>query len=619
MKKHLIYLAALVMGLSAVSCEDFLTVQSRSSVPEDDLFATEGDAYRTILGIYAVLSHNNIYTKQVSTYFPYNNDCEFAITSQAEEDNRRGLWDYTATSGNSELQAYQYMYIAINRVNECISGIEKSDLFKNSSPDVPSNIRHMYGEAKAIRALMYLELTRNWGDVPFKDRETRADDDFYIGATNRDTIMTRMIRDLIEVEPAMFYASEITQGIERVNRGAVQGLIARMALTRGGWSLRPNLNNPADLGYMYRPDDYLKYYQIANDYARKLIESGKHGLNSTFKQVFLNECQKICPSNDDMLFEIPMALNYTSAIGHNIGVQIATNTQSPYGYSNVWYYANLPYMHSFNANDTRRDVTCTPYEWYWNDETARLEQRMVATNRVTFGKWSKLEMKTPQGVGAQYNTGINWPIIRYADVLLMLAETENELHGAPTDSARMALKEVRKRAFPEANHQTMVEEYVNNLTGHDDFFEALASERSWEFGGEGIRKYDLIRWNLLRTNIIKMKEKMVQIGIDSRAGTGTYGNYPAYLFYKKLSDGTLDIQGRDSNISPEGKAPAGYQSHGWCRTLVKSDTDHTINENYDRYYRPYVLEKDPMVYLYPFHRDVIAESKGKLKNYYGKY
>ena len=88
----------------------------------------------------------------------------------------------------------------------------------------------------------------------------------------------------------MLYASEISQSVERMNRGAVQGLIARMALTLGGYTLMPDYTNPASPGEIRRmkEDNYLDYYEIANTYCRKLRDSGKHTLaNTDFLQVLL--------------------------------------------------------------------------------------------------------------------------------------------------------------------------------------------------------------------------------------------------------------------------------------------------------------------------------------------
>lgn len=615
MRKKLYIILVLFIGIFC-SCQDFLTVESTSKLTEEEMYATESDAYRAIMGIYAAIAHNSVYGQQVSTYFGYNTDIEYGHGNASVDDDRHGLWDYTCTPANSEMSSFSMMYTAINRANECISALEKSTLLMQSDPEKPSLIRNIYGEAKAIRALMYLELTRNWGDVPFKTEPTMHGDNFYIGTTDRDEILSYLIDDLKNAEPSMLYAAEISERVERFNRGAVQGLIARMALTRGGWSLRPDLNNPSAPGEMKRPDDYLKYYEIARDYCKKLIESKQHSLGTSYKEVFYNQCQEVYPSNGDMLYEVALALNYSGAIGHNIGVRIGANTQNPYGYSNVYYYASPTYMASFDPADTRRDVTFVPYEWKWNGETQRLEQNLLWIINVPISKWSKLDMKTPQGAGATYNTGINWPVIRFADVLLMYAEAENELSQGPTEEAKEALKTVRRRAFPESMHTTLVDQYVDALNNYDTFFDAIVEERAWEFGGESIRKYDLIRWNLLAKKLRQLKGELFQLGYDCQHPDkgGKYANAPAYLYYKALPDGTLDIVGMDQNMPTP---PSGYIPYSWFRNVVQGTTEELVN-NYDRYYREYIINADPLVYIYPIHKDVISESKGALKNYYGK-
>ncbi|MDR1336123.1 MAG: RagB/SusD family nutrient uptake outer membrane protein [Tannerella sp.] len=617
-------MALISILLACNACSDFLEVESPSKLSEKTMYATEGDAYRALLGVYAVLAHGRIYGSQASTYFGYNNDIEFANGNAATTDDRRGLWDFTATSANTELESFNYMYTAINRANECITGMENSDLFAASSPDEPSVFRHMYGEAKAARALMYMELTRNWGDVPFMARETRPDDDFYGGVTDRDTIQAYIIRDLMAVEPAMYYAGELNEHTERLNRGAVQGLIARLALTRGGWSLRPDTLNPLNPGTMYCPPDSLDWYRIANTYCKKLIESGRHSLKSSFFDVFYNQCQEVYPAGDDMLYEVGMAPGYNSAIGHNLGVSIDPSAMNkcPYGYNNAWYFITLPYFYSFAPGDSRRDVSCCLYQWYWEESTNQLEQRIQQpSNAIRIGKWSKLYMKTPLGSASYNNTGINWPVIRYADVLLMLAETENKLYAGPTQEAKDALREVRRRAFTGADLQVIqaqVDDYVNGLTTAPAFFEAIVNERAWEFAGESIRKYDLIRWNMLRAKIHELGDNLKQMWTDSRnpGDGGRYANVPNYLYWKKNADGTLDIANIDQNMP---SAPPGYTSFGWASVLCSSSSGVITGINqYDRNYRDEVIRQDPLVYIYPFHKDVIAESKSTLRNYYGK-
>jgi len=116
-------------------------------------------------------------------------------------------------------------------------------------------------------------------------------------------------------------------------------------------------------------------------------------------------------------------------------------------------------------------------------------------------KWCRMDL--PVTNVANKGTGINWPVLRYADVLLLLAEADNEINNGPTAIAKQMLTRVRERAFVNATNFTeMVTNYVNNLTTHDAFKEAIINERAWEFGGENIRKFDLVRWNNYSSKVV---------------------------------------------------------------------------------------------------------------------
>ena len=95
---------------------------------------------------------------------------------------------------------------------------------------------------------------------------------------------------------------------------------------------------------------------------------------------------------------------------------------------------------------------------------------------------------------ASKGTGINFPILRYSDVLLLLAEALNETNN--TEEAKTYLKQVRERAFIKSSKKSeMVDDYVNNLSSKDAFKQAIILERALELAGENIRRFDLIRWN----------------------------------------------------------------------------------------------------------------------------
>lgn len=602
MKKYIVWLTCLAMCM--VSCDSFLNTESDSKLTYDRLFETEGDTYRAVLGIYSKMSEEKVYGQNVTLIMGFNNDIEYGQCNANTDNTRRGVWDYSTTSNNETLLSWGYIYSAINTANECVEGIAGSKLYQSSSAETPSVIRQLYGEALGLRAMLYLDLVRNWGDVPFKTTRTQAYDDFYQGVTDRNIILDSLLNELIAAEPTMLYASEMAEACERFNRGAMQGLIARMALVRGGWALYPDYNDPTNPGTMKRDENYRKYYEIANTYARKLRDSGRHALVSSFADVFRNECQEIYPSGDDVIFEFPFATSYNGSVGVIIGHTIEGNSNIAYGKSGGYYYVTLPYFHSFDLKDVRRDVTCAPYKWTWNSKNGQIEQVFTEWRSIYVGKWNKLWMKTAQGPNVQYSSGINFPLVRYADVLLMLAETENELHDGPTEDAKMALKEVRRRAFAPEDHSDKVEMYVDKLNSYERFFEAIVDERAWEFCGENIRKYDLIRWNLLREKLMRMKRNLANM-YDN-------GDYPQYVFVKTQEDGTLSILNLDNSIIA---TPAGYEKKTWAVGVLDGNGD--LNTTYVKSFKDTYIQADPLVYILPLYKDVITDSRGKLSNYYG--
>ena len=115
------------------------------------------------------------------------------------------------------------------------------------------------------------------------------------------------------------------------------------------------------------------------------------------------------------------------------------------------------------------------------------------------------------------STGINFPYMRYADVLLMNAEAINELEG-PTKEAQESLRQVRSRAFDD---QGAVNTYVTNAaSSKEKFLQAVLDERKWEFAGENIRWRDLVRNNLYSQEVVYSFLRYLSVAM-SNAGTYT--------------------------------------------------------------------------------------------------
>ena len=522
------------------------------------------------------------------------------------------------------------IYYAINYANDFLQAVQESPLFSDKvTGDTPSETQQMYGEVKTLRAMLYLDLIRTWGDVVFIIKPTEATDDFFsLGTTDRNVILEYLIDDLIAVEPMMKYAVDLDYGVERASREYCQSLIGQLALYRGGWTLRADKEDVTHVGYMERGDNFEHYYEIAITYLGKVIKESKHDLTQSFENLWVNECNWKTANNDDVMFAVPMLKSVTSRYGYNIGVTIAEGKHS-YGSARNYVTFCGTYVYSFDKDDLRRDMTCVPYKY---DKDLNQEIDMGVTG-MGVGKWSKLYMQSPLGASSGSNTGINSVRMRFADVLLMYAEAVNELYG-PRDDAKEALKRVRRRAFDAAQWTDKVESYVESLTNEADFFQAVMDERKWEFGGEGIRKYDLARWNKYGEVIYNLYNEMTNWGL---VANGAYvpgiEKVPSNIYYKQVTDPehsdrkVLDIVGIDE-YGPGVGRPAGYTvleyALGW-RVLNKETQLYEtldaiswsfrgfINKNNDQLVKP----TDPVRYLCPYPAKVITDHRGLIRNYYG--
>ena len=423
MKTHLKYIILIiVVATTIVSCKKFLTTDSPSDFTQDYIFSNTSDASKAVYSIYA-LFNQDAFTSRLSNNFTGNSDVEVGGVSAAPDNSRRDIWSFEATDANADLRTvWNNGYSAINRANLCEEGLENSAMA--ATPDM----EQLLGETKTLRAIWYYYLMNHWGDVPFSTKPTRSGDNFYLPRTSRDTILTFLINDLIDVEPKMMWADQLDYGVERISREFVMGMIARLSLMRGGYWLYPDMQ-------MRRKDDYLKYYEIANKYCKKLISLKPHILTPSFAQIFENENKYIVAKNEDVLFEVAFQPGFGD-VGWCNGVRVDGGTH-PYGAGSNYLSLPVTYYHSFDTLDTRLPATCSIIYYDKN-----LVQQPTGPLSIAPNKWNRLHVPVPLGAASAKGTGINWPMMRYSDVLLMLAETENELSG-PDATATDALKQVR--------------------------------------------------------------------------------------------------------------------------------------------------------------------------------
>ena len=600
--KRLTYLSLAFVCMACMSCKKYLTSDSESRFTQEYVFGNEEDAKKSVFMVYA-LFNQDAFTSRLSTNFAGNTDVETGGVGASPDGARRDIWSFEATPANGDLlTVWNNAYNAINRANECEEGLTKVALAKDPNNKVYQNL---LGEVKTLRAYWYYMLMSYWGDVPFSTKPSRAGDDFYLPRTGRDTILSYLIRDLIDIEPKMQWADQLDYGIERINREFVIGMIARLSLMRGGYWLYPDMT-------MKRQPDYLEYYRIANTYCKKLVSLKPRTLPN-FQDVFLNQVKYVKPVNNDILYEVAFAPGFGD-VGWVVGVQVTNGLlYHSYGATTIQMTLTPNYYHSFDTTDIRLAATCSIVSY--NDTLAQVP---VAPTSININKWNRMQVPTALGPSSAKGTSINWPLMRYADVLLMLAETENEINGGPTAEAIEALKTVRQRAFPASLWSEKVEQYASTVSASkESFFDAIVDERAWEFGGEFLRKYDLERWNLYGQKIVETRETVNQMGQDAVSGVGPYSHLADYLYAKRNPDKTLTFLNRYYRVT--GAVPAEYNiKHNWLRSLWNTTTNGPADWTL-RQWRGYTdnTGATPVRYILPLHNSVIANSLGTLKNQYG--
>ncbi len=492
MKTNKIILKILAGGLIICasvlfSCEEYFEYEPVSLFSNENVFNNVDYTRQSVLGIYQLMTLDEGWSKRLSMY--YGVDTDIAMCSGSFDNGRRGIARYGANSGNSEIEKpWRNLYASIERANICIANIPGSTVYTEGTEEQIAEMDRLYGEAMTLRAIFYYELVRNWGDVPFKTVPSKAGDDFSLPKTDRDIIYEQIIADLKQAAELVPWRSEVPSD-ERLTKGAVKGLLARIALARGGYSLRRE-------GGMQRGSDHLSYYEIARDACRDVILSEEHSLNPDFSDVFETHCErKLDTRYGESMFEVGMGIYRSGEVGYYVGNR--SNESSRYGKADGGIRAMPTYYLSFDSLDTRRDNTVAYYEI--DADNIRLHRQF---QDIFIAKWRR-EWIQPIFPGTDKYNGVNWVMMRYSDILLMFAEAENELNQGPTNEAIEAFTLVRERAF-----RGNTDQMPSIPSDYAGFFDELVKERAWEFGGECIRKFDLIRWNLLDEKLKETKDEL---------------------------------------------------------------------------------------------------------------
>jgi hypothetical protein len=544
---------------------------------------------------YQALAGDNGYGNRLSLYYTVDND-ETMFNGSGLDNARRSLAHYDLSPTNAELyRPFHRLYYGIERANICIKFLSIMIANNVGSENAKQRTQQMYGEALTLRSHIYSELVRIWGDIPYTDSTSFMYSNLYflvsanMHSTNRDSTYTKILDDLLLAETYLHWRTELPLIIdtvdERITKGAAKALRARIALFAAGFSLRSDST-------MRRPANYLSFYQVAREECADLMNHREqHTLNPDYKSIWKNTicAHKVDDGYGEIMLQVKMDGGnpvLDSKLGYYNGPAI--------GLLGTKQIALVPtYFYLFDSVDTRRDVTAAPYDML----TDGITKTGVILNAIRDGKFRRDWISNPSiaPTDASQYFGLNWPVIRFSDVLLMFAEADNEINGSPTVDAINAFEEVRRRGY--GTNSAKIGPTPTNKTG---FFDAIVKERSLEFGGEGIRKHDLIRWNLLSTKITETRDS-INLMV---AGLPPYAALPRYMYC--ITGTTADNSSMWAN-SLYHAGPTGSSSIPGAVRVTWTATIASVNY----FASNFVANKCE---LYPYPADFITANPGVIQN-----
>ena len=613
MKKIFYYiLTAAAITAAATSCEKFLDSSSPSTFEASAVYSSYDLTESAIFSISQSFGETNSYRGRYLSWAGLNSDIEWYNTFKSS-DEKYQIAAYSLLPNNNQLNLdngpFAKMYEGIERANLCIEGIRQY-----GSPETRSEMAYLLGEALTLRAFLYYDLVKVWGDIPARF-ESITSETIYVAKSSRDVIFKQILADLEEAIPYLPYpgATAATSRTDRVNKLFAEGLYARIALMACGKALRPDdgMEGTGDLGTVRESNDPMfsgegktTLYTKALAYLKDAIGSGSASLED-FEQYWKNQSNHenlTAGPGYETLFVIPFSngrgrWNYTFAVrteGSSYGGGATVTRGGDAGpVPTMWF--------NYDKRDVRRDITCV--NWRWNADD---EQELVGIQKWYFGKYRFDWMLNHPYTGGN-DDGIKPVVLRYADILLMAAELANEVESP--SAAQAYLLPVRERAFK--GNEDAAETYVAGLTSKDAMFNAIVDERAFEFCGEMTRKFDLIRWGLLKSKMDAAKADMKNLRDLSGKYAGVNGLNGD--IYWQLDGSQLKVWGFNGETSkPSG---AWEKKAEYFNKVV--DTKGADTGLYDALIDGIYAVNPDTRQFWPIFRTTVVNSQGMIKNDYG--
>ncbi|WP_121356566.1 RagB/SusD family nutrient uptake outer membrane protein [Flavisolibacter nicotianae] len=445
------------------SCKkDFLTLYPEGNLNEGNFYKSTLDFQQAVNGAYVPLRDiaNNAYwmdeMRSDNAHYDYNQKDRGNATTE-------NLVDFLDQANNVITQnRYQAAYNGISRTNVILDRLA-AITFAMSDADK----KQITGEAKALRGHYYFDLVRNFGGVPLHLHEVKNPSDAFVERSSAEQVYAQIIADLTEAAGLLAAPTFAAAQTGRVTKGSVTTELAAVYMQRKEYNKAiPLLQSVTQMGYALMPN-FRDVFNPANKNGNKEIiwdvqfQSGTTGQQSNF-------IYRFTPVTTNTLNILGVSFNNTIG-GWNVPTESLINT--------------------YEAGDTRFDATIGVIEGTLDANTNFTPTRVVSAVGYTqpagvVAKYFARKFYYPPYPNLNQNTDQNWPLYRYSDVLLLLAEALNET-GKSTE-ALTYLNQVRTRAFGAGNGQITTVDQAALRT-------IIADERRRELAFENKRWQDLIR------------------------------------------------------------------------------------------------------------------------------
>ncbi len=468
-------LAGAVLLMVTTSCSKFLDTKPTDFLSPVNYYETEAQLGLALNGVYDQLGSIGLYGNRIMYIIGFEGDEAYYTRNTPG-----GVYSNDYTSGHPEIRRYWLeCYAGINRANVLLQNIDKNEGIAAGYRDL------VRGETLFLRAYYYFLLVQSYGAVPLILEPITDINNINVPRTPAEEVYEQIIADMTTAEQLVKPITEVGFG-GRVSKSAVRGILARVCLHMAGYPVRDESK-----------------YEAARGWARKVMDDAAagHELNPDFSDIFIRYARDEYDIKESIweveFWGIAGAYDETTYHGYVNG-PISSNPNTGQGFGGLRITAEL--YHLFDEADLRRDWSIANFTYNATGPSgSKTTITLPPTDANLYNRYPakfrrEYEVQIPKSTNSSPQ---NFPLLRFADVLLMFAEADNQVNNGPSSQAYEAINQVRRRGYGKLlPGATEVDAF--DVSGHtkETFHQLIIDERSRELSIEELRKHDLIRWGI---------------------------------------------------------------------------------------------------------------------------